>query len=730
MAEAKLLATGSNAAADPQSWLASLSERYGPDEQRVIERALAVAHAQLAGQSLPSGEPALEHALSTAAALAGMGLDHESVAAALTIDLPPWTAKERERMSEKVGPGVLALAEGCRRMAQIDTLGATAAETVEADAQLEGLRKMLLAMVQDFRVVLLKLASHTQSLRYLAKAGNESERQRDARLALDIFAPLANRLGVWQLKWELEDLAFRVLEPEMYRRIARMLDEKRIERERFIAQATRELASELARVGIEFELSGRPKHIYSIYKKMQRKAAAFEDLYDISALRVFVADVKDCYTVLGVVHHLWTPIPKEFDDYIAKPKGNDYRSLHTAVVGPEGRALEVQIRTYEMHRQAELGVAAHWRYKEGTRHDRGYDEKVAWLRQMLEWKDEIADARTRAEHFRSGLFDDTVYVLTPHGKVIDLPVGSTPVDFAYYVHTDLGHRCRGARIDGAMVPLNTPLKHGQVIEIMTAKQGGPSRDWLNPALAFTASHRARAKVRQWFNAQNLEVALAQGRAIVDKELQRLGLTAMKLETLAARAGFDKVDVFLADVGRGTIGPRQIQIAMQDQDVQSESATELAVPLHKARAAPKGNGILVVGVDKLLTVPAKCCKPAPPDAILGFVTRGRGVTIHRARCANLETMDRERLIEAQWGAQPQGGAYPVDIELSATDRTGLLRDVTDTLARERINVLAANTGSHDMHARMQFTVEIADLPQLERVLGLLKNVSGVTRAIRR
>ena len=729
MAEARLLPAGSYGSGDPQAWLASLSERYGPDEQRVIERALAIANAQLAGLALRSGEPALEHALATAAMVAEIGLDHESVAAALIVDLPASTAKERERLSEKVGAGVVALAEGCKRMAQIDTLGAIAGEAIEAAAQLEGLRKMLLAMVQDFRVVLLKLASHTQGLRYMVKAGEAAERSRNARLALDIFAPLANRLGVWQLKWELEDLAFRILEPDMYRRIAGMLDEKRIEREQFIARASRQLEAELTRVGIKFELSGRPKHIYSIYKKMQRKSAAFEELYDISALRVFVADIKDCYAVLGVVHNLWTPIPKEFDDYIAKPKGNDYRSLHTAVVGPGGKALEVQIRTHEMHRQAELGVAAHWRYKEGTRRDHGYDEKVSWLRQMLAWKDEIADARALAEQFKAGLFDDTVYVLTPQGKVIDLPAGSTPVDFAYYVHTDLGHRCRGARVDGAMVPLNTPLKHGQVVEIVATKQGGPSRDWLNSVLGFTASHRARAKVRQWFNAQNLEAALAQGRALVEKELQRFGLTAMKLETLAERAGFAKVEDFLADVGRGTIGPRQIQIALQG-DVEASSAAEPALHLHKARAAPTGSGILVVGVDKLLTVPAKCCKPAPPDAIVGFVTRGRGVTIHRARCSNLETMDRERLIEAQWGAQQQGGAYPVDIELSAVDRTGLLRDVSDTLARERINVLAANTGSHDTHARMQFTVEIVDLAQLERVLGLLKHVPGVVRAVRR
>ena len=729
MAEAKVLSPKAYAPSDPQSWLASLGERFGPDESRVIERALAIAQAHLAERHLLSGESALEHAHYTAATLAAMGLDHESVAAALLMDIPALNSRERERLSEKVGSAVMALAQGYARMVQIDSLGASASTQSSAAEQLEGLRKMLLAMVQDFRVVLIKLASHAQCLRYLVRTGEELMRQREAKLALDIFAPLANRLGVWQLKWELEDLAFRIIDPETYKRIARMLDEKRSEREQFITAATTRLSAELGRVGIAFEISGRPKHIYSIYKKMQRKAAAFEELYDISALRVFVTDIKDCYATLGIVHNLWTPIPKEFDDYIAKPKGNDYRSLHTAVVGPEGKALEVQIRTHEMHAQAELGIAAHWRYKEGTRRDRGYDEKVAWLRRMLDCKEELADEHTLAEHFKAGVFDDTVYVLTPQGKVIDLPAGSTPVDFAYYVHTDLGNRCRGARVDGVMVPLNTALKNGQMVEIVAAKQGGPSRDWLNASLGFAASHRARSKVRQWFNAQNLASAISQGRAIVDKELQRTGLTAMNLELLAGRAGFAGVDAFLAEVGRGVIGPRLLQNAIRAEEAGPQAPTGPAVQLHKPKVSSAGSGILVVGVDKLLTVPAKCCKPAPPDAIVGFVTRGRGVTIHRARCANLQTMDRERLIEAQWG-NTDGGAYPVEIEVIALDRTGLLRDVSDMLARERINVLAANTGSQDATARMLFTIEITALSQLNRVLGLLETVPGVTRARRR
>jgi GTP pyrophosphokinase len=508
-----------------------------------------------------------------------------------------------------------------------------------------------------------------------------------------------------------------------------MLDEKRVERERFIEDARERLGAELARAGIACEITGRPKHIYSIYKKMQQKRLAFEDVHDVNALRVFVHEVKDCYAVLGIVHNLWTPIPSEFDDYIAKPKRNDYRSLHTAVVGPGERVLEVQIRTYEMHRQAELGIAAHWRYKEGSRVDSRYDEKVAWLRQMLEWKEELGDGRSAAEHFKASLFDDTVYVLTPQGKVVDLPKGATPVDFAYAVHTDLGHRCRGARVDGAMVPLNTALAHGQSVEIIAAKQGGPSRDWLNSALGYIASHRARVKVRQWFNAQNLETAVAQGRAVVEKELQRVGLTALRLETIAERAGFATLQELFAAVGRGELNARQLLAAIRTPEA---AALEPATPelvTHKPRTVPGGSGILVVGVDKLLTVPAKCCKPAPPDEIVGFVTRGRGVTIHRARCVNLRAMPAERLIAAQWGAA-DGGSFPVDIEVHANDRTGLLRDVSDMLARERINVLAANTGSRDASARMVFTLEVTDLAQLARVLGLIAQVPGVVSARRK
>ena len=591
--------------------------------------------------------------------------------------------------------------------------------------QAETLRKMLLAVVSDPRLVLARLAEELVGLRHARELG-AAERERRAVEARVIYAPLANRLGVWQLKWELEDLALRVLEPEVYQNIARMLDEKRDARETYIADLVGQLRAELARAGIRAEVSGRPKHIHSIYSKMQRKGVAFDALYDVRAVRVLVGDIKECYAALGVVHNLWAPLAKEFDDYIAKPKSNDYRSLHTAVIGPEGKPVEIQIRTFEMHQHAELGVAAHWRYKEGARHDAGYGEKIAWLRQIVDWKDDIADAGELAAQFRSELFADTIYVLTPQGRVIDLPHDATPIDFAYHVHSELGHRCRGARVDGAMVPLSTPLRNGQQVEIVAAKQGGPSRDWLNPALGFLKSAGARAKVRQWFNRQNFDADVAQGRELVEKELQRYGMTGVGLDKLAQRFAYDKTDDFLAEVGRGAIGARQLQQALR-----VDAAPPVATPAHpvvrQSRAQP--GGILVVGVDKLLTVPAKCCKPAPPDPIIGFVTRGRGVTIHRKSCVNLARLASERVVPADWG-QSAGATFPVDVVIEAGDRTGLLRDITEILSRERINITATNTVRRDLAARIVLTVEIGDVEQLNRVLALIRDVRGVARAARR
>jgi len=706
------------------AWLAVLgADLSGPDAE-LLKSALEWLAPRLDQRLCNDGEPALAHALGAASILHELKLDAECLAASLLAQIAD-THEGVLAIRDKFGVRIAELAEGVVRMAMIDKLGSSASPAGEQAARLEGLRKMLLAMAQDVRVVLVRLADHTRTMRYVVKCDDVQLRHDMARLARDIFAPLANRLGVWQLKWELEDLALRVLEPDIYKRVASLLDEKRSDREREIGIVIARLRDELARTEIKAEISGRPKHIYSIYNKMRSKGVDFGALYDVRAVRVLVNDVRDCYTVLGIVHSLWTPLSKEFDDYIAKPKSNLYRSLHTAVIGPDGKPLEVQIRTYEMHQHAELGVAAHWRYKEGARGRSSYDEKIAWLRQVVEWKDEVVDAGELAAQFRNE-FADTIYVLTPQGKVIDLPKDATPIDFAYHVHTDLGHRCRGAKVDGTMVPLTTPLKNGQRVEITAAKQGGPSRDWLVPARGFLQSVGARSKVRQWFNRQNHEVSVAQGRDIVDKELQRQGMTGVKLDDLAQQLGFSRLDDFLADVGRGEIGPRRLQTALRANEAPPSPVDEQPL-VRNSRAQP--GGILVVGVDKLLTVPAKCCKPAPPDPIIGFVSHGRGVTIHRRSCRNVKRLAAERLVAADWGKSADA-TFPVDIVIEANDRKGLLRDITETLSRERINVTATNSASRDAAARMLLTVEINNLDQLNRVLTLIRHVPGVDRAARR
>jgi GTP pyrophosphokinase len=711
------------------AWLDGVRSRYASPAFDLVAQALDEV-ARAAGNRLAHGEDALSHAMGTADILMELRLDHQAVTAGLLAATLGRNAGTSD-MREQFGVAVADLVEGVGRMNQIGALSrrhVPARKPEQQANQLESLRKMLLAMVQDVRIVLIKLASHAQALRYVVK-GENAQRNELAELARDIFAPLANRLGVWQLKWELEDLSLRILDPAAYRRIAALLDEKRADRERYIENVIAMMKGELARAGIPAEVAGRPKHIYSIYKKMARKSAGFTEIYDVRAVRVLVDTVKDCYAVLGLVHEMWSPLPREFDDYIARPKRNQYRSLHTAVIGPEGKAIEVQIRTHEMHQHSELGVAAHWRYKEGVRRDGAYDEKIAWLRQILEWRDELNDADELAEQFRTSLFDDAIYVLTPQGKVIDLPQGATPIDFAYHVHTELGHRCRGARVDDVMVPLNTRLANAQRVEIITAKQGGPSRDWLNPQLGYVRSHAARTKVRQWFNKVNQETAVAQGRSLLDKELQRRGMTAISLEKLATEAGYGKLNDFLVDLGNGRIGPKQIDTALHaGQNTSAPSADPKRIVARRSRAASK-DSVLVVGVDKLLTAPARCCKPAPPDPIVGFVTRGRGVTVHRAGCANIKRLDSARRVAAEWG-QSDGITFAVDIEVEAIDRTGLLRDISEVLSRERINVTATHSLSSNFAARMHFTLEVSDVAQLNRALGLIRDIKGVTSAVRR
>ena len=673
-------------------------------------------------------------------------LDDDSVAAAYLTALPS-DADTDALVLQTFGPSVAQLFVGVHRMASMQGLSKAADNAVTAAQQAqqtEALRKMLLAMVDDVRVVLIKLAERLVSLRSAAlstEARRTESAQAEARQVMDIFAPLANRLGVWQIKWELEDLSLRLLQPTQYHSISRYLDETRIEREAYIDTTKAVLRDALQKAGITGEITGRSKHIYSIYDKLQRKRCAIEELYDIRAIRVIVAEMKDCYATLGIVHSMFQPIPGEFDDYIAKPKPNHYRSLHTSVMGPHYRALEVQIRTQEMHQASELGVAAHWNYKEGggstkdTEH--AYAGKIASLRQLLTWGNELGSPGELLAGFKASLFDETIFVLTPQGKIIDLPKDSTPIDFAYALHSGLGHRCRGAKVDGAMVPLNTPLKNGQRVEVSTVKEGGPSRDWLNPDTGYLRSHRARAKVRQYFNGVELAETLSHGRVIIEKDLQRHGQTALSLDKLAHEAGFKSQDEFFAAAGRAELTTRDLDVAIRKAagllDAAPESVSrESEVHTSRSRAKSGGGGILVVGVDKLMTGLAKCCKPVPPDPVVGFVTRLKGITIHRADCSNVIRMtatEPRRIIEADWGDAAQNDLFSVQVEVMASDRQGLLRDISDVLAREKINVTAVNTLTRDFMAKMKFTAEVKSMDQLRVALAQVSQVKGVQNARR-
>ena len=677
-------------------------------------RALEHAHRQLG----PS--QTFAHSVGAALIMAELRVGTDAVAAALLHgcfdDSPEFESTF----------GIAArLARGVAAMARIETLAASATDKrIDPHAQLEALRQMVLAMVEDIRVVLVKLAERTHALR-CAASQDVATRAALGQQARELFAPLANRLGVWQIKWEMEDWAFRYLEPDTYKAIAAQLDEKRADREAYINGIIERLQAEIALHGIEAEVSGRPKHIASIVNKMRRKRLSFEQLYDIRAVRVLVKHEIDCYTVLGLVHNLWQPIPGEFDDYISQPKSNDYRSLHTAVIGPEDRALEVQIRTFDMHHHAELGVAAHWRYKEGGRQDAQYEEKIAWLRRILEWKDDVADSSEFTEQFKTELFHDQVYVLTPQGRVVALDRGATPVDFAYALHTDLGHRCRGAKVNGAMAPLNTVLDNGQRVEIVAAKEGAPSRDWLNPALGYLATHRARSKVRAWFRQRDVGEQVGLGRSLLEKELKRLGVVDASQEKLAQQLKFGKVDEFLAALGRGDVGQRDLINALQE----SGKAIPALAPTGKPRVRAKtGNPVAIPGLGDVPLQLARCCKPQPPEAIVAYTTVGRGVTVHRADCAALKRANPARRMPAEWVADA-GAAFEVDILLKAFDRQGLLRDISDVIAKDKLDVLRVNTESRGEYANMRLTVRVKELQQLSRLLARLQHVPNVIEVVR-
>ena len=632
--------------ADIQTWLNALAGVFAPAEVGLIRQACEFAAPLYHGKSDLTGTPLLQHALGSASILLNLNLDHETIAAAILHAVPDWLDDWKRVLTERFGHNVAMLVDGIAKMEHVrqfsEMRGSDNKE--EAALQAESLRKMLLAMVEDIRVVLIKLAERTQTLRNLPRA-DAAQQQQIARETQSLFAPLANRLGIWQIKWELEDLSMRYLEPALYKQIAQHLDERRIDRERYIADLIAQLEQALTRAGIQGEVSGRPKHIYSIINKMKRKQLDFDQLYDVRAVRVLVENIEQCYAALSIVHELWLPIQKEFDDYIARPKPNGYRSLHTAVLGPRRLPVEVQIRTRQMHHDSELGVAAHWRYKENRQAESALDQKVAWLRQVLAWKAELADNGELQQPLRDEMQQDRVYVLTPQGKVIDLPQGATPVDFAYVLHTDLGHRTRGAKVDGNIVPLKHTLQTGQRVEILTVKQGGPSRDWINPQLGYLQSARARAKVRHWFAEQNQDDSIAQGRALLERELHRIGVNDINQEKLAQKLRYNKPDDLLAALGRGDITPRRVSLAITPEAPAPRKIPAGQQPTHAPR-------ILIEGVNNLTYKLALCCRPQPTDAIVAYVTRDRGITIHRRVCPFMQRVPEERedrLLDARWSA---------------------------------------------------------------------------------
>jgi GTP pyrophosphokinase len=713
--------------------LVAAAEQALPQQANALARARAFAEPLIAGETLDTGENTLAHADAVAAILKYMGGSEAMQAASYLVYACAHLNKPHEVIAKAFGESYAALAVETTKLVAVQRQARDGG--TDPGVQTENVRKMLLAFSRDVRVVMLRLASRLQTLRHYA-ATKQAVQAEVAREALQVFAPLANRLGIWQVKWEMEDLAFRFLEPETYKRVARWLDEKRVEREQYVEQLRRELETELKAQGIHAQVHGRPKHIYSIVKKMRGKSLDFEQVLDVRALRVIVPDVKDCYAALAWVHARFSPLLEEFDDYIARPKPNGYQSLHTVVRDVAGRPIEIQIRTQAMHEHAEHGVAAHWAYKEagqkgyaGVSASSDYDTKIAVLRQLLAWERDLSGSA-------EGLFEDRIYVLTPQASIVELPKGATPVDFAYSVHTSLGHRCRGARVDGVMVPLNKPLANGQTVEIVAAREGGPSRDWLNTDLGFLASHRARAKVRAWFNEQVRHETVARGRELVEKLLQREGRTAFKLEDLASQLGFKSAEDLFAVVGKDEFSLRNIEVLLHPQaPPPTEDEALLAKKWRPAPAKSTKGGVLVVGVDSLMTQLARCCKPAPPDAISGFVTRGKGVSIHRVDCSNFrELVSRgpERVIDVEWG-RPKGedaAVYPVDVAIEAADRQGLLRDISEVFAKEKMNVIGVQTQSVKGTAWMTFTVEISDSNRLGKVLSIVRDVSGVRSARRR
>ncbi len=713
------------------AWLNHINQDRATSEAQTITAACLLAQKIHEGQTLSSEQPYLVHLVTVADLLAELGMDTDVLVAAILHEITEKKQVTLDEIRKQFGSTVANLIDGVNKMKYIEALNDYTDKGEEQESQIENLRKMLLAMAEDVRVVLIKLADRLDNMRTL-RNHNSVTQKRMAQETLDLFAPLANRLGIWQIKWELEDLSLRYLEPESYQQLAKLLAERRISREDYIEQVIQRLKDALNLAGIKAEVSGRPKHLYSIWRKMQRKGLDFDKIFDVRAVRVLVKTESECYMALGIIHNKWQPIHGEFDDYIAKPKNNNYQSLHTAVLGPEQKIFEVQIRTQEMHHHAELGVASHWRYKEGGgQHDSGFEQKIAWLRKILQLKDEENNPGELIDRFKSEIFEDLVYVLSPQGKVIELPQGATPLDFAYYIHTQLGHCCRGAKVNQRLVPLTYALKSGDQIEILTAKEEKPSRDWLVPHTGYLKTSRARTKVRLWFKKQNSQQQLTDGRVLLERELHRLNIKEYNLEKLAAQLNFNTVEDLFISLGRGDTALGQIANAFHDQVF---AAPKLSIAAHPSPHAQ--GGIHIKGVGNLLTQMAGCCKPTLSNSIVGYISKGRGVVVHRRDCANaLRWQDEgnERLIEVEWSKVTQEPIlYPVDIQVQAYDRTGLLQDICSMVAGEKINIIATNTltNKSDNSANLTFTLEVNNLDQLSRALAKIDRLPNVTKVWRK
>ncbi len=710
--------------------------RYLPaPDVEAVRRAYTFAREAHAVQKRESGEPYVNHPLAVAETVAALRLDAATIVAALLHDVSEDCGVPLDELGAQFGREVARLVDGVTKLDKMQWFHLA----VEGDADggqrrpdgqdlwAENMRKMFLAMAEDIRVVLIKLADRLHNMRTLQYRA-PADRRRVAQETMEIYAPLANRLGIWEIKWQLEDLGFRYLEPEKYHEIADKLASRRAAREKYIQRVIEVLRAELGAHGIQAELSGRPKHIYSIYRKMQRRGVDVDQIYDQLAVRVLVKSVPECYTALGVVHSIWRPLPGQFDDYIANPKESLYQSLHTTVLALDGRPLEIQIRTEEMHQVAEYGVAAHWRYKEGLRQDQKFDAKVAWLRQLMDWQKDVAGgAQEFVDSLKADLFQDQVYVFTPKGEIKELPAGATPLDFAYRIHTDVGHKCVGAKVNGRLVALDTRLRNGDIVEIITAKGSrGPSRDWLNPNLGFVRTSHAREKIRQWFRKQQREENIARGRELVEKALKRLNVGDVKLDDLATAFKFEKLDDFLAAVGYGDINPDEVSRHVLSGAEEQQRAASIP---QIAPAAPTG-GLRVLGVGDLLTRVCRSCNPVPGDNIIGYITRGRGVTVHRVDCASVLNEDeKDRLVAVDWSGAEQH-VFPVTVRVEAWDREGLVRDVSSVMADEKVNITALSAVVHrDQTATVWATVEVPRLDRLSRIMSRLEGIRDVFNVVR-